>query len=395
MKPFQGCYYLGAHRAFSGVKNAFLVVHSVSGCAWGALALWQMGRQDDVRQGCTMVHENEVVFGGEAKLAEALEILKAHGTERAFVLNGCPTDMVRDDIQAVIDAADCPFPIAWMNTAGYCGSMRQGFMDAMCFLAGQMPRPESRFAEPSVNLVGLSPDDYLGEADAEAIRRMLEPEVRLNAVLPMLDEAGVRRFGRARLNLVFRGFEPVGEALKRALGMDYLVVDYPYGAAGSEAFLREVDAALDCDHRRTIAEGSECAAKYARQMVHPLRLIYQAEMAVAGDFMRADAMRRFLRDELGVRVSAYLDDLDPGADAEQWLENARDSGCVLAFGSTFQRQVEDEAPVRLLRFAYPVMDAVALGYRPYAGYDGLPNLLSDIFSGVMGVSYKRHGRFNP
>ena len=282
-----------------------------------------------------------------------------------------------------------------MNTAGYCGSMRQGFMDAMSFLAGQMPRPESRFAEPSVNLVGLSPDDYLGEADAEAIRRMLEPEVRLNAVLPMLDEAGMQRIGRARLNLVFRGFEPVGEALKRALGMDYLVVDYPYGAAGSEAFLREVDAALDCDHRRTIAEGSECAAKYARQMVHPLRLIYQAEMAVAGDFMRADAMRRFLRDELGVRVSAYLDDLDPGADAEQWLENVRDSGCVLAFGSTFQRQIEDEAPVRLLRFAYPVMDAVALGYRPYAGYDGLPNLLSDIFSGVMGVSYKRHGRFNP
>ena len=39
MKPFQGCYYLGAHRAFSGVKSAFLVVHSVSGCAWGALAL--------------------------------------------------------------------------------------------------------------------------------------------------------------------------------------------------------------------------------------------------------------------------------------------------------------------------------------------------------------------
>ena len=111
--------------------------------------------------------------------------------------------------------------------------------------------------------------------------------------------------------------------------------------------------------------------------------------------MRADAMRRFLRDELGVRVSAYLDDLDPGADAEQWLENARDSGCVLAFGSTFQRQIEDEAPVKLLRFAYPVMDAVALGYRPYAGYDGLPNLLSDIFSGVMGVSYKRRGRFNP
>lgn len=56
MKPLQGCYYQGAHRAFSSVKDAFLLIHSVSGCAWGALALRQMGRQDDVRQGCTMVH---------------------------------------------------------------------------------------------------------------------------------------------------------------------------------------------------------------------------------------------------------------------------------------------------------------------------------------------------
>ena len=241
MKPFQGCYYLGAYRAFASVEDAFLLIHSVSSCSWGALALHQMGRADSIRQGCTMMHQNEIIFGGERKLRDALEILKEHAPARAYVLNGCPSDMIHDDIQAVIDDAQCPFPVYWMNTAGYCGSMRQGYIDAMCFLARKLPRCERKDAVPSVNLVGISLDNFRAEADVESIRRMLEPEVKLNATLPMLDGASMERFGAASLNIVFQGFEAVGEALKEALGMDYIVVDYPYGAEGSLRFLKAVD----------------------------------------------------------------------------------------------------------------------------------------------------------
>ena len=219
MKPFQGCYYLGAYRAFASVEDAFLLIHSVSSCSWGALALHQMGRADSIRQGCTMMHQNEIIFGGERKLRDALEILKEHAPARAYVLNGCPSDMIHDDIQAVIDDAQCPFPVYWMNTAGYCGSMRQGYIDAMCFLARKLPRCERKDAAPSVNLVGISLDDFRAEADVESIRRMLEPEVKLNATLPMLDGASMERFGAASLNIVFQGFEAVGEALKEALGI--------------------------------------------------------------------------------------------------------------------------------------------------------------------------------
>lgn len=395
MKPFQGCYYLGAYRAFASVEDAFLIVHSVSGCAWGALALHQMGRADSIRQGCTMMHQNEVIFGGEQKLSDALEILKEHAPKRAFVLNGCPSDMIHDDIQAVIDAANCSFSVKWMNTAGYCGSMRQGYIDAMCFLARNLERCTEKSDAPSVNLIGISLDDYRAEADVESIRRMFEPEVRLNAALPMLDEAGMARFGAAWLNVVLRGFETVGEALKDALGMDYIVVDYPYGAEGSLRFLNAVDAAVHSDHGAYIDQAMKRVERSARKALHPLRLIYQAEAAVAGDYMRTEAMSRFLREELGLRVVAELDDRDPAADASAWLKKVRDSGTVLAFGSSFQRQVEDEAPVKLVRFAYPVMDSLALGYQPYAGFDGLDYLISDIFNAVMTVPYRRNGRFNP
>jgi nitrogenase molybdenum-iron protein alpha/beta subunit len=111
--------------------------------------------------------------------------------------------------------------------------------------------------------------------------------------------------------------------------------------------------------------------------------------------MRASAMRRFLQEELGLRIAAYRDDLDPHEDGERWLEAVRDSGAVLVFGSAFERQLEDELPLRLIRFAYPVMDAVALGYQPYAGFDGLAYLLSDILNGVLAYPYRRRGQFEP
>ena len=395
MKPFQGCYYLGAYRALSSVQDAFLLIHSVSGCSWGALALHQMGRADDVRQACTMMHENEIVFGGEDKLREALEILKAHAPGRVFVLNGCPSDMIHDDIQGCIDVADCPFPVRWMNTAGYCGSMRQGYIDAMRFLAGELPICAEKTPGPSVNLIGIAEDDFRSEADAESIRRMLEPKVRLNAMLPVLTEETMRGFSGAWLNVVFRGFEAVGEALKARLGMDYIAVDYTYGAEGSRSFLARIDTALGTDHGPEIEAGLAHAAESAKKALHPLRLIYQAEVAVAGDFMRAQAMSAFLRSELGLRISAEMDDRDPSADAGDWMEQVRRSGTVLAFGSSFQRQVEDEIPARLIRFSYPVMDAVALGYQPYAGFEGIDFLLSDIFNALLTLPYRRHGRFNP
>ena len=198
----------------------------------------------------------------------------------------------------------------------------------MVFLARHLPKVQ-RSEALSVNLIGVSTDAYRARADLESVRHMLEPEVRVNAALPTLDGASMERFSAARLNVVFRGFESVGEALRESLGMEYIAVDYPYGAAGSERFLREIDRALGCSHEQTLAEGRARAAQIAREVLHPLRMVYQAEAAVAGDYMRADALRRFLSEELGMRVTAYMDDRDPAADAGEWIDAVQHSGLSL------------------------------------------------------------------
>lgn len=395
MTPQQGCWYLGAYRAAIGVSDAFLLVHSVTGCAWGALSFHQCGRQGDIRQGCTMVHEREVVYGGERKLAEALALLKPHPLSLAFVLTGCPTGMIHDDVAAVIEQAHCPFPVYALDSAGYRGSARQGYLATLVQLAG-LADPEARPADgPSVNLIGLSLDDYKSASDVEAIRRMLEPCIRLNAVLPYLDSTQLSRLGEAHLNLVLRGFEAVGEALQRRLGTPYLTVDYPYGLAGSTRFMKAASEALGVDCRETISRGEALVEKAARSSYHALRTLYQAYAAVCGDYPRAHAMRDYLTQELGMIVPAYQDDREPHADIRVWERAALDVPTVLVLGSSFNRNLEDQMPARLVRFAAPVFDAVSLGYRPYAGYEGAPNLLEDLINGILTMPYRREGNFEP
>ena len=248
------------------------------------------------------------------------------------------------------------------------------------------------FPVRDIVLMGRSLHKRMMERDTKADFDIVEDSLRRVGMLGFIDR--MRRFSGAWLNVVFRGFEDVGEALKARLGMDYIAVDFPYGAEGSRSFLAKIDAALGTDHGPEIEAGLAHAAESAKKALHPLRLIYQAEAAVADDFMRAQAMTAFLRSELGLRISAEMDDRDPSADAGKWMEQVRRSGTVLAFGSSFQRQVEDEIPARLIRFSYPVMDAVTLGHQPYAGFDGLDFLLSDILNALLTLPYRRHGQFN-
>ena len=75
------------------------------------------------------MHEHEVVFGGEQSCG-MLEILKNHSPERVYVLNGCPSDMIHDDIQ-VCNRCGLPVSVKCI-TPGYCEA-RARVMLMPCF----------------------------------------------------------------------------------------------------------------------------------------------------------------------------------------------------------------------------------------------------------------------
>ena len=73
MKAPFGCKLLGAQQALGGIRDGVILFHSVVGCNFGSMAFhFASCDMTEVRQTCTVISDNEVVFGGEHALEKAL-----------------------------------------------------------------------------------------------------------------------------------------------------------------------------------------------------------------------------------------------------------------------------------------------------------------------------------
>jgi nitrogenase molybdenum-iron protein alpha/beta subunit len=100
-----GGKFFGAFRACSGIKDAVTLTHVPVGCNWGAAMFKSTSNQPDIRQACTVMHEREIVFGGEEALREALlRADKLYNTPLLAVVAGDAPAIIGDDVEAVIDS---------------------------------------------------------------------------------------------------------------------------------------------------------------------------------------------------------------------------------------------------------------------------------------------------
>ncbi len=166
-----GDKFFGAYRAFSGIKDAVVLNHAPVGCNWGAGMFKTISNQADVRQACTVMHEREVIFGGEESLRRALERAdKLYNAPLLLVIAGNVPSIIGDDVEGIIDSLPLKKDVVWMEAAGFSGSMRSGYEEALLRLAPLMD--ECDMTEGSVNLIGFCPDDFKVEADVKEIKRV-------------------------------------------------------------------------------------------------------------------------------------------------------------------------------------------------------------------------------
>lgn len=86
---------------------------------------------------------------------------------------------------------------------------------------------------------------------------------------------------------------------------------------------------------------------------------------------RADGLRRFLEQELGMEVVcfAHREEL---SDLDDFYRELRGSEAALLFGSSFEQDGADELEIPLIRVDYPVFDEVCLPPPPPPGRAGNP-----------------------
>lgn len=391
MSVSEGCRLFGAYRTAISVKDAAILIHSTVGCNWGTSSFHIPSRQKDIRQASSVLYEEDIVYGGNASLEKALGAMtELYDSAVVFVLTGCVAEIMEDDAQGIISAFSSQKPILLVKAAGFKGDMASGITDTMRILIDRMT--ERKRCENTVNIVGVFSDDYRSDADVKALHRLLGNKVTINGVLPYDSYEKILAAPAASLNVVFEGFEDAGARMEEKFGIPYVVVNYPYGLTGSRNFAEQVTEALGVEPNDSLKEQEADAVERLEMAYGYMHKLYGTPVAVSGDKARARALRVFLENELGMHVEAFRQEgrAETDPDFDKALEA---SSAVMVFGSSFERGAADQLGIPLIRYTYPVFDAVSFAGSCYAGFDGTVNFIEDMINAAMAMPYRRDGMY--
>jgi nitrogenase molybdenum-iron protein beta chain len=383
-----GCALHGALLTASAIDGVTPLIHSTAGCGFQASQFGKsggFGRAGNLAAASSNISEKHIVFGGSSRLRE--QIKNTAGMVRGeltVVLSGCATEMIGDDIAAMVkEAVDQGEPVLDIATAGFRGSAYLGYE---LFLKGVIDHFAAQDLEPAagepglVNILGLVPSqDAFWLAEIEELSRMIAGiGLRPNPLFgPDGGVQGLRDLTKAELSLVVSpwGLAPARE-LQRRFGIPWLDAGgLPVGADASATLLRRVSAVAAND--QAIAETFLTAE--ARRQAYILdaaadglyRQQPQRDFAIVAPSLHATGLARFLIQTLGWSPRAIVVTDNPApesrvatADGLGNIHYSEDSGEIddilrgsdpeIVFGSAFERPVTAQLGIPLIETSFPI-----------------------------------------
>lgn len=263
---YEGCTLTGALSVTTAVTDGISIIHGPAGCAHHNLSLIYATLLDQESRPlpalCSdLVGEQEIIFGGEEKLAAAIRNAIRDGYASVMVLGTCVTAAIGDDIESVCREA-WPVPVVPIETQGFLGGVfSTGFYNALSALAGLAPAVRERQREagtaPRVNLIGEKNLEYEVDENTAEVTRLLGRagiEVNLRFVRG-ISTSRIAALGEADLNILREpSLATLGEELQQRFSVPYLD-RFPVGLTGTLRFIRE--AATLCTVDGTVAVKEE------------------------------------------------------------------------------------------------------------------------------------------
>jgi len=250
----RSCAFDGARVVLMPITDAIHLVHGPIACAgnsWDNRGARSSGSQLYRRGFTTEMLHNDVVFGGERKLRQAIVELARRYRDEAravFVYATCVTAMTGDDVEAVCRSAatEVKIPVIPVNTPGFVGDKNIGNR-----LAGEiLLKHVIGTAEPAtttdydVNLIG----EYNIAGDLWGMQPLFERlGIRILSCI-----SGDARFEelrvahRARLNVIIcsKSLTNLARKMRKLYGIPYLEESF-YGMTDTAKALRDIARELD------------------------------------------------------------------------------------------------------------------------------------------------------
>ncbi len=434
-RPRSFCALGGAMHTAGAIPGVVPILHTAMGCG-GSIYWNQVGSTGYLGAGycgglavpSSNVKEKDIIFGGTDRLTEQIEnTLKLVEGDLYFVLTGCMTDIIGDDIHSVIrEFQERDISIIGAETGGFKGDGYKGYDLVLQSLISNYIEKKPVKVHRKVNLWGIVPaQDAFWRGNINNLRALLHKlGLEVNSFFSEHDTLeGIKNSGDAALNIVVSEFYGIdgAETFKDVHSVPYITFPLPIGPSATEEFLRRVGIELGIEKElvdKVIEEENSLYYWYIDRIADTYNdQDFQRYTVVVGDGNYSPALTRFLADDFGWlpeltvvsdfydedkynKIDKYLSKLSSGyrtkiiyeTDASEiqyhlskhWPASSGQKfydafSPAFVVGSHLERQLAYNIGAGHLTVSYPVGNRAVLT-RGYTGYIGGLNLVEDIIS---------------
>jgi light-independent protochlorophyllide reductase B subunit len=301
--PRTTCRLFGAIKAVSTLKNTIILVHGPKGCVYHINYILGMRGDRPSEIYSTCLEEDDVIFGAEDRLENAInELDTIHSPDLIIVFSCCATSIIGEDVAAAVNASHARAKVIGIDTGGFEGDHTSGCSETLSRLATELSLPGQIRKPHAVNIIGML---RAGPDLRELLSILADAGVEVNAVLAA--DAGLgelERLGAACLNVVVceTTGKSAAEALERKFGTPYLISELPIGPGPTREFLNLVTGNLGIAWKPSPA---------AFQEITPDLRLCSRNIAIVSGPTRAVSMTRFLTG-IGIVPALIIIDIDSG-----------------------------------------------------------------------------------
>lgn len=156
----RACVFCGARVVLNPITDAFHIVHGPIGCAsytWDIRGSLSSGKELYRNSFSTDLSETDIVFGGEKKLAAAIdEVMEHYSPKVIFVYATCIVGVIGDDINAVCKTAEKKHGIRVIPvmSPGFAGHKSMGYKAACNALMNLITPYKDKEKVDGINILG-------------------------------------------------------------------------------------------------------------------------------------------------------------------------------------------------------------------------------------------------
>ena len=316
-RPRYTCALGGAIATVEALPRAIPILHAPPGCAsntaWtqaGGCGLQVGGYCGGLSMPGSNVQEREVVFGGTERLEEQVKnSLDVMDGDLYFILTSCVTEVIGDDIGAVVNQFRAEgIEIIAAETGGFKGNSYLGYDLVLQSLWKNFIQVANKPVKGKVNLWGVPPYyDVFWRGNLAGLRELLiSLGLEVNTFFTVDDSLdSIKQAGQAELNIVVSNVYGVDAAqlAQEKHGIPFIKLPLPIGPSASSEFIRTVGSALKLESALVDSVIYNANQRYYR-LLDPISdcfndLDLQRYAVIVGDANYTEAINRFLIEDLG------------------------------------------------------------------------------------------------